>query len=360
MRATGALWRFLDRDGSGRVLPAIGTVTRFIDRYHADVPVQVASALWRLRVSVRLNTGYVRLYGRVPFFHSPNLSPPPADRVELLPTPRHLYRWEPWLLIPERIRSAIGALAYFLIAVSWLLAVLVAMGFPLTYLVHPAIVEGMSSAFAPILSAGWGRLWWFAVYAIAVFGLASAFVFQFDGVLTRASRTAPGLLQAAYKGLEKVQRYIWQWFRPKLETLTGKAVTSGLWLVASAAFLIFAFTTLQIAQEPEKFATDAKGQLVLQTFFGHATIAFPGLPYLLGAIGLDPLPWLRDPAMTSKIVLCFRFMMLIVVFRAFWKLLGYTSARVLYRDSRRLEFEIARGNRRALPQMLQDPEPQPS
>jgi hypothetical protein len=359
VRAMGALWRFLDREGTSRVQPAIGTVTRFIDRYHADVPIQVASALWRLRVSVRLNSGYVRLYGRVPFFHSPHLLPPPADRVQLLPTPSHLYRWEPWLLIPERMRSAIGALAYFVIAVSWLLSVLVALGFPLTYLIHPAVVAGAKSAFAPILSAGWGRLWWSAAYAIVVFGVASAFVFQFDGVLSRASRTAPNVLQAAYKALEKVQRFVWQWFRPRLETLVGKGLTSGLWLVTSAAFLIFAFTTLQIAQEPDKFASDLKGQQVLQTFFGHATIAFPGLPYLLGAVGLDPLPWLRDPAMTSKIVLCFRFLMLIIVFRAFWKLLGYTSPRVLYRDSRRLEFEISRRGRSTLSLMPEDRGPEP-
>ena len=49
LRAMGALWRFLDREGTDRIQPAIGTVTRFIDRYHADVPIQVASALWRLR-----------------------------------------------------------------------------------------------------------------------------------------------------------------------------------------------------------------------------------------------------------------------------------------------------------------------
>jgi hypothetical protein len=354
LRAMGALWRFLDREGTDRIQPAIGTVTRFIDRYHADVPIQVASALWRLRVSVRLNSGYVRLYGRVPFFHSPHLLRPPADRVELLPTPRHLYRWEPWLLLPERVRSGIGALTYLAVAVSWLIAVLVASGFPLTYLIHPAIVAGMKSVVMPLLSAGWERLWWCSVYAIVVFGVISTFVFQFDGMLNRAARTAPGILQAAYKGLDKIQKYVWRWFRPRLETLGGKILTAALWLIASAAFLIFAFTTLQIAQEPARFATDVKGHQVLQTFFGHATIAFPGLPYLLGAIGLDPLPWLQDPAMTSKIVLFFRFMMLIIVFRAFWKLLGYTSPRVLYRDSRRLEFEFARAGARAVRPPPQD------
>jgi hypothetical protein len=157
-----------------------------------------------------------------------------------------------------------------------------------------------------------------------------------------------------------VQKYIWRWFRPRLETLGGKIITSALWLVTSATFLIFTFTTLQIAQEPAKFAADVKGQQVLQTFFGHATIAFPGLPYLLGAIGLDPLPWLQDPAMTSKIVLFFRFMMLIIVFRAFWKLLGYTSPRVLYRDSRRLEFEFSRGAARTITPSPQDRTAQPS
>jgi hypothetical protein len=359
LRAMGALWRFLDREGTDRIQPAIGTVTRFIDRYHADVPIQVAAALWRLRVSVRLKSGYVRLYGRVPFFHSPHLLRPPADRVELLPTPSHLYRWEPWLLVPERIRSAIGALAYLAVAMSWLIAVLVASGFPLTYLIHPAIVARMEGVMAPLLSAGWDRLWWCSVYAIVVFGVISVFVFQFDGALNRAARTAPGILQAAYKGLNKLQQYIWKWFRPRLETLVGKGLTSALWLVASAAFLILTFTTLQIAQEPARFAADIEGQKVLQTFFGHATIAFPGLPYLLGALGLDPLPWLQDPAMTSKIVLFFRFMMLIIVFRAFWKLLGYTSPRVLYRDSRRLEFEFSRAGARENPPPPQDRMVQP-
>ena len=100
------------------------------------------------------------------------------------------------------------------------------------------------------------------------------------------------------------------------------------------------------AQEPEKFAHSDKGLLVMQTFFGHATIAFPGLPYALGALGFDPLLWLKDPSLTSPIVLGFRIMMLIVVFRAFWKLLGYTSPRILHRDNRRLEFEVAGPNRK--------------
>src|SRR5262249_26820979 len=89
-QAMGALWRFLDHDGRGHVQPATGTVVRFIGRYHADVPIQVASSLWRLRVSVRLRSGYVRLYGRVPFFYSPHLLPPTPDQVESLPTPRQL------------------------------------------------------------------------------------------------------------------------------------------------------------------------------------------------------------------------------------------------------------------------------
>ena len=37
-KAMGSLWRFLDRDGRGQIQPAIGTVVRFINRYHADVP----------------------------------------------------------------------------------------------------------------------------------------------------------------------------------------------------------------------------------------------------------------------------------------------------------------------------------
>jgi hypothetical protein len=102
---------------------------------------------------------------------------------------------------------------------------------------------------------------------------------------------------------------------------------------------------LQIAQEPLKFATDLDGQHVLLTFAGHATIAFPGIPYLLGAVGADPLKWLSDPLITSGIVLWFRGMMLIVVYRAFWKLLGYTSPRILYRDSRRLEYEFFKSKR---------------
>jgi hypothetical protein len=69
------------------------------------------------------------------------------------------------------------------------------------------------------------------------------------------------------------------------------------------------------------------------------------VPYLLGAIGFDPLQWLRDPDMKSAMVLGFRVMMLIVVFRAFWKLLGYASPRILNRDSRRLEHEITKRRR---------------
>jgi hypothetical protein len=103
-KAMGALWRFLDRDGTGQIQPAIGTIVRFANRYHADVPIQVASALWRLRVSVRLGSGYVRLFGRVPFFYSPDLTPPPPDRVQMLPAPRRLLWSEPWLLLPERFR----------------------------------------------------------------------------------------------------------------------------------------------------------------------------------------------------------------------------------------------------------------
>jgi hypothetical protein len=49
---------------------------------------------------------------------------------------------------------------------------------------------------------------------------------------------------------------------------------------------------------------------------------------------------------TSGIVLWFRGMMLVIVYRAFWKLLGYTSPRILYRDSRRLEFELSKQRRR--------------
>ena len=124
-----------------------------------------------------------------------------------------------------------------------------------------------------------------------------------------------------------------------------KGATAALWLVASSFLLVCAFTTLQIALEPSKFSTDLDGQRVLSTFAGHATIAFPGVPYLLGALGADPLKWLSDPLITSGIVLCFRGMMLIVVYRAFSKLLGYTSPRVLYRDSRRLEYEFSKSKR---------------
>ena len=125
LKAQGALWRFLGRAGTGHIQPAIGTVVRFVSRYHADVPIQVASTLWRLRVSITLRSGYVRLFGRVPFFYSSDLTPPPPDRVQMLPTPRRLFWWEPWLLLPARFRSAIGALTYFALAVTWMIALTV-------------------------------------------------------------------------------------------------------------------------------------------------------------------------------------------------------------------------------------------
>ena len=64
-QALGALWRFLDTRGTGQMQPAVGTVIRLINRCHADVPMQIGSLLWRLRVSLRLRSGYVRLYGQV-------------------------------------------------------------------------------------------------------------------------------------------------------------------------------------------------------------------------------------------------------------------------------------------------------
>jgi hypothetical protein len=344
LKAMGALWRFLDRDGTGQIQPAIGTIVRFVNRYHADVPIQVASSLWRLRVSVRLGSGYVRLFGRVPFFYSPDLTPPPPDRVQMLPTPRGLFWSEPWLLLPERFRSAVGALAYFALAVTWLIALVVCVGFALSYLLHPAVV-GSIKGWVPSFLPGWSALELSAAYFIVVFGVISAFVLRFEGGLSRAAQTAPGLLRTAYKGLEKLQRYVWDRFRPRLETPLRKGATAALWLVTSSALLVCAFTTLQIAQEPLKFSRDLDGQHVLQTFAGHATIAFPGIPYLLGALGADPLKWLSDPLITSGIVLWFRGMMLIVVYRALWKLLGYTSPRVLYRDSRRLEYEFSKPKR---------------
>jgi hypothetical protein len=33
LKAMGALWRFLDRDGTGQIQPAIGTIVRFVNRY---------------------------------------------------------------------------------------------------------------------------------------------------------------------------------------------------------------------------------------------------------------------------------------------------------------------------------------
>lgn len=341
-KVAGALWRFMDQTDGNAIRPAIKTITRFINRYQADVPIQVGSALWRLRVSVSLRSGFVRLYGRVPFFHSPLLKPPSPDRVEMLPAPSGLFRWEPWLYLPERFRATLSAMFYFAIAVSWLLAVLVTMAFPLTYLLHPSIVDGATTSLGPYFPIGWPGLWWSALWSVGVFAFIALFVFQFDGVLRRAMRTAPSVLQAAYKALDKLHRAAWDWFRPNLETPWKKASMAALWLCVSTVFLIAEFTTLQIAQQPAKFARSETGLDVMQTFAGHATIAFPGLPYLLGALGFDPLLWLKDPAMTSLIVLGFRVMMLIVVFRAFWKLLGYTSPRILYRESRRLEFEIAR------------------
>jgi hypothetical protein len=345
-QAAGALWRFLDRDGSGQIHPAIGTVVRFINRYHADVPIQVASSLWRLRVSVRLGSGFVRLYGRVPFFYSPHLLPPLPDQVESLPVPRQLFWSEPWLLMPERMRSAIGAMAYFVLAVTWLIALLVSVGFASSYLLHPALVQGFRDALAGSGSGAWTALSLSATYFIAMFALVSVFVLQVDGGLSRAARAAPGALRVAYRALERFQRYVWDRFRPRLETPFRKGATAALWLVVSSVLLVCSFTTLQVAQVPHKFSGDIAGQHVLMTFTGHATIAFPGIPYLLGAIGLDPLKWLSDPLITSGIVLWFRGMMLVIVYRAFWKLLGYTSPRILYRDSRRLEFELSKQRRR--------------
>ena len=344
-KAMGALWRFLDRDGRGQIQPAIGTVVRFINRYHADVPIQVASSLWRLRVSVRLGSGYVRLFGRVPFFYSPSLTPPPPDRVQVLPAPRRLFWSEPWLLLPERFRSAAGAMIYFALAVTWLIALSTCLGFAASYLLHPTVVGGLKGWLASVLPGGWKALQLCATYFIAVFALISVFVVRFDGGLRRAAQTAPGLVRTAYKSLEKLQQSVWERFRPRLDTPLRKGATAALWLVASSFLLVCAFTTLQIALEPSKFSTDLDGQRVLSTFAGHATITFPGIPYLLGALGADPLKWLSDPLITSGIVLCFRGMMLIVVYRAFWKLLGYTSPRVLYRDSRRLEYEFSKSKR---------------
>jgi predicted lysophospholipase L1 biosynthesis ABC-type transport system permease subunit len=142
--------------------------------------------------------------------------------------------------------------------------------------------------------------------------------------------------------LDRLQKLVWDWFKPKLESPAKKGGTAALWLLVTSIFLILSFTTLQVASDPAGYADDVAGQRVLRTFMGHATIAFPGVPYLLGALNLDPLEWLKDPDMRSATVLGFRVMMLIVVFRAFWKLLGYTSPRILSRDNRRLEHEIAK------------------
>jgi hypothetical protein len=340
-RLGGALWRFLDLAGTNAIRPALRTITRFINRYQADIPLQVGSFLWRLRVSISLRSGHVRLFGRVPFYYSPHLQPPSADKVETLPVPRGLYWYEPWLWLPERLRASIAALAYFALTVSWLLATLLAVSFPLTYLLHPAVVEGVGRSVGQLVPIGLAGLWWSALYSLGIFAFIAAAIFQFDGVLRRATRAAPSVLQASYRMLSRFQRWVWDRFKPNLETPWKKTSTAVLWLLASTLLLIAEFTTLQIAQEPDRFANAASAFTVMQTFAGHATIAFPGLPYVLGALGVDPLRWLKDPSMTSLIVLGFRIMMLIVVFRAFWKLLGYTSPRVLYRDNRRLEVEIA-------------------
>lgn len=343
----GALWRFLDARGTGQVQPAVGTVIRFINRYHADVPIQIGSSLWRLRISLRLRNGYVRLYGQVPFFHSPSLVAPTTTEIRVLPAPRRLFYREPWLLIPARVRAAIGALVYFTAATSWLVAASVALGFSLTFVFHPLLVDQVKNVLAWFVPFGWGALWLCAAYAISVFGLVVAFVFQFDGVLKRAARTAPGPLRGAYVAFEKLQRTVWDWFRPRLQSPLRKTGTAALWLVVSSIFLILSFTALQVAAEPLRYAGDEAGQRVLRTFFGHATIAFPGVPYVLGAFNLDPLEWLKDPNMRSAMVLGFRVMMLLVVYRAFWKLLGYASPRILARDSRRLEHELSKLRRTA-------------
>jgi hypothetical protein len=256
-----------------------------------------------------------------------------------------LFYWEPWLWLPERLRATISAFVYFVLAVSWLMATLVTVGFACTYLLNPTIVTSIGQALGSFMP-GWRTLWWAAIYCLGVFAFVATCVLQFDGVLRRTARSAPGALQLAQRALEKWQRAIWDWFKPNLETPWRKASMAALWLLVSTIFLITEFTTLQIAQEPDRFAQSESGLLVLQTFFGHATIAFPGLPYALGAVGFDPLLWLKDPSMTSFVVLGFRIMMLIVVFRAFWKLLGYTSPRILYRDTRKLEFEVAPQRRR--------------
>ena len=339
----GALWRFLDGRGTGLVQPAIGTVGRFIRRCHADVPIQIQSSLWRLRVSIRLRSGYVRLYQQLPFFHSPDLVAPPSAEVKVLPPPWRLFFWEPWLLIPARMRPP---------SVRWptsrwrslgMAAVAVSVGFALTFIFHPSLVAPLKAFFAWLIPLGWQSLWLCASYTIWVFGLdRHLHGSSSTGCSSARARTAPSLLRGAYIGLEKLQRIAWDWFRPKLQSPLQKGGTAALWLVASSIFLIFAFTTLQVAYDPARYAGDEAGQRVLKTFIGHATIAFPGAPYLLGAINLDPLEWLKDPDMKSAMVLGFRIMMLIVVFRAFWKMLGYASPRVLSRDNRRLEREIAK------------------
>jgi hypothetical protein len=347
-QVNGALWRF-DPERTGFIHPAVGTVTRSLDwrsidwRYHADVPIQVMRSLWQLRVTIS-KTGYVRLFRRVPFFASRVLDPPRAEPHAMLPVPRGLVSREPWLRLPERTRASLGVFAHSAFAVSWLLAALVSVGFSLTLLLHPALTK---TAAGPLFPIGWGTLWWSSFYAIGVFGILSACVFQFDGVLTHVAHVAPGMLQALTRFVTRVHDKIWGWFRPKLETPLRKAATAALWLAVSASFLVLAFTALQVSQDPQRFDDALKGLVVMQTFFGHATIAVPGAPYLLGAVGLDPLPWLRDPHITTGIVFWFRVMMLIVVFRAFWKLLSYTPPRILWRDTRRLEQHLLKQHRDA-------------
>jgi hypothetical protein len=341
-QALGALWRFLDTRGTGQMQPAVGTVIRLINRCHADVPMQIGSLLWRLRVSLRLRSGYVRLYGQVPFFHSPNLVPPAATEVRVLPPPWRLFLWEPWLMIPARMRAAIGALTYFALATSWLVAVLASLGFALTFLFHPLLVVQGQKLLCLVAAARMGS-------PFPLRGLCHRRV-RIGRSLCVPVRRCPQasvedrarIAARCLRGLERLQRYVWDWFKPRLQSPLKKTGTAALWLLVSSVFLILSFTALQVAVDPAGYAGDEAGQRVLKTFFGHATIAFPGVPYLLGAIGFDPLEWLRDPDMKSAMVLGFRVMMLIVVFRAFWKLLGYASPRILNRDSRRLEHELAK------------------
>lgn len=339
-KLVGALWRFSDAGQRTEVEPAFGTIRRLIGFYSADVPMQVENSLWRLRVRLSLRTGFVSLYGSLPFYFSHVLRRPSDVSFPILPVPSGLYWSEPLLLINPRIRAAILGLLYFAVLIAWLVAGAIVLAYPFKYILNPALIDMFAKVFPIGVELTSGIIKWCAVYFVGVFSIFSIFIFQFDGVLTQAKKVAPGLLRIIYSSLDDWQRWMWDQFKMNLDTPIRKARTSLLWLLVSTILLVLSFTTLQVNDDPGRLRVE--GVEVLGTFVGYSTLAIPGLPYLLGFIGIDTLKLIKEPLVTQSIVVVFRGLMFVVVVRSLWKLLGHTTPRILYESSRRLHHEMAK------------------